>query len=418
MRTSRRIHTVLSRHQQGVSLIELMVALVIAALLGIGLVQIFGGTRAAFNSNSALARAQENSRFAVSFIENDLRMIGHLGLSNEQGYQSGNIFNHLSTTGRSTDDASTLFLYRMHMPLHGYGFVGTEAMNTSYEMPDAPAAGASAAAWSPALPSDLGLLGGSGSVQAVAGSDVLLLRFLSAESVPLRDITADATVSSNVDLDGNILWDNSQPGSEEFLKDGGIFALTNYSLLSLFFVQPTTSNVARADIGGLNKVGWPAVAARFDETDAYGQGSSLYRYEVSVYYVGLAPTNPEPGLYRRRLGADGNLGAAEELVPGVDMMQVTYGVVDSVTRSGDQPTRYLTAAEIEAGTWRGTSTQRWADVVAVRIGILMRGSQPAGTADEVNFERTVGGMRIMPPDDRRLRYVYETQVSLRNRSRG
>ncbi|MFA5590007.1 MAG: PilW family protein [Lysobacteraceae bacterium] len=403
------------RLQSGVSLIELMVALVIASLLGIGLVQIFAGTRAAFNSNSALARAQENSRFAVGFIESDLRMIGHLGLSNEQGYQAGNIFNHLSSDGRS-NSVNTPFLYRMHLPVQGYGFTGTEVMGVEYEMPDAPAAGASAAAWTPVIPSELALL--SGSNKAVAGSDVLLLRFLSAESASLQDITGDPTVASNVGLDGAILWDNTQTGSGEFLKDGGVFALTNYSLLSLFYVRPTSTGVADASQGGINLVGWPAVAARFDEPDAYGQGSSLYRYEVSAYYVGLSETHDEPSLFRKRLDNEGNLGPAEELVPGVDMMQVTYGVVDTATRSGDQPTRYLTAAGIEAGTWRPTAEQRWADVVAVRVGLLMRSNQPAGSAVEVNFVRTVGGMEIMPPDDRRLRYVYETQVALRNRSRG
>lgn len=404
----------LRRSQSGVSLIELMVALVIAALLGIGLVQIFGGTRAAFNSNSALARAQENSRFAIGFIESDLRMVGHLGMSNEQGYQGGNIFNHLSSDGRSS--AATPFLYRTQMPVQGYGFIGTDAFNAVYNMPATPAVGAANTAWSPALPTDLGI-----DALALAGSDVLLLRFLSAESVPLRDISADASVASNVDTSGNIHWDNTVPGLEDFLEDGGVFALTNYSLLSLFYVSPTTTAIANAAQGGLNLRPWPADVdgIRIDELD-YGRGSSLYRYEVSVYFVALG-ADDQPALWRRRLGPNGLLLGAEELVPGVDMMQVTYGVVDTVPRAGDQPTRYLTAAQIEAGTWRGTSTDsslRWADVVSVRVGLLMRSNMPSSSAQEVNFERNVGGMRIMPPDDRRVRHVYETQVALRNRSRG
>lgn len=399
------------RRQSGVSLIELMVALVIASLLGIGLVQIFGGTRAAFNSNSALARAQENSRFAIGFIENDLRMVGHLGLSNEQGYQSGNIFNHLSTDGRS-NSTNTPFLYRTHLSVHGYGFIGTDAFNAVYNMPGTPAVGASAAAWSPALPSELGV-----DTVALAGSDVLLLRFLSAENAPLRDISADAAVASNVDTAGNIHWDNTV--IPDFLEDGGIFALTNYSLLSLFFVDGTMSAVASAAQGGLNQVGWPAIAARFDEVDAYGRGSSLYRYEVSVYFVADG-ADDQPALWRRRLGPSGDLLPAEELVPGVDMMQVTYGVVDTPIRAGDQPTRYLTAQQIEAGTWRGTSDARWADVVSVRVGLLMRSNVPSNVIDcsQIDCEMNVGGMRIMPPDDRRVRHVYETQVALRNRSRG
>lgn len=400
------------RHEVGLSLVELMVALVIASLLGIGIVQIFGGTRAAFNTNSAVARAQENSRFAIGFIENDLRMVGHLGLTNEQGYLTTNIFNHLSPDGRS-NSTNTPFLYRMHISVQGYGFIGTDGFNTLYTMLDEPDVAASAAAWSPALPSELGI-----EAKALAGSDVLLLRFLSAENVPLKDISADATVAANIDLSGKILWDNTQPGSENFMADGGVFALTNYTLMSLFYANPALTDTALAPMGagGNNQVGWPAIAGRPDELD-YGRGSSLYKYEVSAYYIALG-ADGQPALWRRRLGADGKLLAPEELVPGVEMMQVTYGVVTADPRRGDQPTRYLTAQGIEGGSWRATSEARWADVVSVRVGLLMRGNLPSGTAQEVNFERNVGGMRIMPPEDRRLRHVYETQVALRNRNRG
>lgn len=405
-----------SRSQLGVSLIELMVALVIAALLGIGLVQIFGSTRAAFNSNSALARAQENSRFAIGFIEHDLRMVAHMGLSNEQGYMGGNVFNHLSSDGRSNSTV-TPYLYRTHLPVQGFGFAGTENPVDSYEMYDEPRLAAGANAWSPALPtaSELGI---DLSKEALAGSDVLLLRFLSAEHVSLKDVSADASVSGPVQLDGTILWDSSQ--SPEFLKEGGVFGLTNYSRLSLFFAQPdeTGTGQTKAALGGKNLTGWPAVggAAGADEPN-YGQGSSLYRYEVVVYYVAEG-ADGQPALFRRRLGPSGDLGEKEELVPGVDMMQVTYGVVDSDPRRGDRPTRYLAAEDIEGLTWRATIDEQWADVVSVRVGLLMRSNLPSASGVETRDEYNVAGVVVVPPDDRRLRHVYETQVALRNRSRG
>lgn len=404
--------------QSGVSLIELMIALVIASILGIGLIQIFGSTRSAFNSNNALARAQENSRFAIGFIERDLRMAAHLGLSNEQGYMGSNIFNHLSTDGRS-NSTNTPLLFRTHLSVQGYGFADTETLGGGYTMLDTPDPAADASAWTPALPgAAANELGVDLATEALAGSDVLLLRYLSAEHVSLSDVSADSSVSGAVQLDGTILWDKDQ--SPDFLKGGGVYALTNYSRLSLFYISPTATKTASAKLGegGLNKTGWPAVggAAGADEPN-YGQGSSLYRYNMVIYYVAKG-ADEQPALFRRRLGSDGTLSGAEELVPGVDMMQVSYGVVDSATRQGDRPTRYLTATGIEGGTWRTTSDDRWADVVSVRVGLLMRSNLPSASSLETVLARDVGGVTVTAPDDRRLRYVYETQVALRNRNRG
>lgn len=60
----------------GFSIVELMVALAITAFLLIGLVQIFSSVRASYSLQESLARVQENSRFAASFMNRHLREAG------------------------------------------------------------------------------------------------------------------------------------------------------------------------------------------------------------------------------------------------------------------------------------------------------------------------------------------------------
>src|SRR5690554_7569775 len=71
---------------RGVSLIELLVALAIGAVLVLGLVQVFGASRAAYQMSEGMARVQENARFAMDFLQRDLRMAGHFGCSTDQAH--------------------------------------------------------------------------------------------------------------------------------------------------------------------------------------------------------------------------------------------------------------------------------------------------------------------------------------------
>lgn len=68
------------RLQQGLSLVELMVAMSIGLFLLAGAVTVFGKTRDLYRTNDAAARLQETARYAMSTIEADLRMANYWGL--------------------------------------------------------------------------------------------------------------------------------------------------------------------------------------------------------------------------------------------------------------------------------------------------------------------------------------------------
>jgi type IV pilus assembly protein PilW len=106
----------------GFTLIELLIAMVIGVFLMAGVVQIFISAKQAYKLQENQSRLQENGRFAMSFITQDVRMAGYLGCSRilpaskdgivaitEQTKMIGNndITNNWTPTvwGKSTSDA-------------------------------------------------------------------------------------------------------------------------------------------------------------------------------------------------------------------------------------------------------------------------------------------------------------------------
>ncbi|MBX9915610.1 MAG: PilW family protein [Pseudomonadaceae bacterium] len=66
------------RHQQGLSLVELMVALVLGLILMTGIIQVFLSSKQTYNANEAMARMQENGRFALDFMSRSARLAGYI----------------------------------------------------------------------------------------------------------------------------------------------------------------------------------------------------------------------------------------------------------------------------------------------------------------------------------------------------
>jgi type IV pilus assembly protein PilW len=69
--------TGLPARQNGLTLIEIMIALLLGVFLIGGVLGIFVNTRETYRMEEALSRVQENGRFAMEFIGRDLRMAGY-----------------------------------------------------------------------------------------------------------------------------------------------------------------------------------------------------------------------------------------------------------------------------------------------------------------------------------------------------
>mgnify|MGYP001940377819 FL=1 len=88
----------------GLSLVELMVALVISLVLMLGVVQVFIASQTASRLSEGASRVQENARFALDFLERDIRMAGHMGCVNDQAHvvkNQGDPVSHLGATSVS-----------------------------------------------------------------------------------------------------------------------------------------------------------------------------------------------------------------------------------------------------------------------------------------------------------------------------
>jgi type IV pilus assembly protein PilW len=66
------------KHENGFSLIELLVAMVIGLILLLGVSQVFLSSRQTFATNDSMTKLQENGRFALEFIASTARQAGYL----------------------------------------------------------------------------------------------------------------------------------------------------------------------------------------------------------------------------------------------------------------------------------------------------------------------------------------------------
>ena len=80
------------RSQQGITLIELMIALVIGLLATSAMLKVYVDSSRLYRFNEGLARIQENGRFGLEFIRRDARMAGFWGC-----YRDADLTNRIST---------------------------------------------------------------------------------------------------------------------------------------------------------------------------------------------------------------------------------------------------------------------------------------------------------------------------------
>lgn len=90
--------------QKGLSLVELMVAMLVGLILTAGAIQIFISSRQTYRMQENLSRMQENARFAMEYLRRDIRMADYWGCIQEPrvgapGVIGSNIQNNLNSGG-------------------------------------------------------------------------------------------------------------------------------------------------------------------------------------------------------------------------------------------------------------------------------------------------------------------------------
>ncbi|HEX20317.1 MAG TPA: prepilin-type N-terminal cleavage/methylation domain-containing protein [Acidiferrobacteraceae bacterium] len=375
--------TVISR-QQGFSLVELMVALVLGLIIMAGVIAVFSSVRNTQQTDTGLTRIQENARFAINIISKEARSAGYLGCLRD-----------LTQFQSALKNAAT-FQYNF-----GVGIEGFEADNTQ---PGAAIVNlaTTVSTWTPTLDANIPSSGNT-----VPGSDVLVIRRISNEGYRLLpNYVSDAKTFS-------------EPGTELNYKTGDILVVTDCERATVF--QATNVTLAGGQVGIDHSLAAATPGNRCDvwgsagcvALPTYGAGAEISRASTVVFYVRQNPGDALPALYMARFGQGAGVLSGLRLVDGVESMQIVYGV-DTTPSVINRAERYMTAAQIATDV-----NIDWSQVVSVRVSLLMRtvnepGEQADQTAD-VKVSYALAGTPVKPPSDQNRRRVFTTTIQLRNR---
>jgi type IV pilus assembly protein PilW len=118
------------KYEQGLSIVEIMVSMVIGFLILAGMLSVYLSNSASFRFNSQMARIQESGRLVLNLLENDIRMSAYGGCVkttlDEEDYEPGiEIDSAVPTTTISVDQllqgvewngSDTLIVYGIPAP--------------------------------------------------------------------------------------------------------------------------------------------------------------------------------------------------------------------------------------------------------------------------------------------------------------
>ncbi len=256
--------------QQGLSLVELMVAMTIGLLLSVVTATVYSQSSRTYNIESNLSRLQEGGRTALDLIVRDLRMASYRGCNGAANAPS-NVLNNAAG--------------------YAYNFgVGVQAFYGG------------GSSWTPAPPADFPVPAG-----ASQSSDVITIR--RAETLGSY-ITAPYPTLSTDPL--------TLPAGNN-VKTGDVLMVADCASAAIFQATSTPG----AGGGTLNHAvggGAPGNASA-DLIRAYGSNSEVARMSTITYYTAPSQFGVGPSLWRVV-----NTNAPEELVENVETLRVQYGV--------------------------------------------------------------------------------------------
>jgi len=338
--------------QRGATLVEMMIAMTLALLLSGAAAMIAVNSKSVFRSAAAVARLQDNARFAVDTLSRDLRMAGFNGCP-----------------GGSTPPSSSLnaagFQYDYSNGLLAFHAIGTT--------------------WSPALDASITAL----APPPLAGTDVMTVRTEIGGGHALVATMGSSTSALSV----------SAPPATGFgaLAVGDIVIAENCTKAVEFEItaDPSAGSIAHT-------AGGPAPGnASGDLGVAFSTDASLYRLVTHTYYV--APSALQPGTDSLWVYSVPNYAGTpnpQEIVEGVQNIALLYG---EDTDGDGVPNRYVTADAVGV----------WTNVMAVRVQLLMQTVQNNMATSAQPY--TFNGVTTVPAD-RRIRTVMDSTISLRNRN--
>lgn len=293
--------------QSGLSLIELMIAMVIGLVLMLGVSQVFLSTRNVYSNQDAISRLQETGRLAMEFMARDTRMAGYTGCASASAS---------ATTFFKRTSSATVF-NRLDVGVEGLN--NTASVATAYALSPVP----------------------------VNGSDVLVIRSAYGSGVAVTATNAGTSISVDASSPTAVEAGACAAGANRVsgICPGDTVVISDCAKATVF----TVSSIAD---GGTITATTVIPEEYRPDTDTQAE---VVQGNTIIYYVATSPTTGRRGLWQK-IGSN----AAVELLEGVQDMQILYG---RDTGTDDIPDVYQTATTV-------ASAAAWPKVKSVRIQLL------------------------------------------------
>ncbi len=348
---------VLRRSQSGMTLVEILVALVISLVLLGGVIQIFLGNKITYRVQDNLSQIQENGRYAIDLLNQDIRMANYRGCAGPKAPVRNTLNNSSNYNWNLVGDTSV------------QGFNATSV------------------GWTPNLDSSITGVRANSDVIAIRGPDTTNSAFVVAQ--------ANGTTALRV-----------TPPSDLSLQVNDIVMVADCANIAVFQITAITA-------GGGNTINLGHTAGSGNPGNTTANlintfvGGEVTQVGTKTYYIGTGASG-QPALFRR------TATATQELIEGVEDMQVVFGV-DSATLCGVGAGNdgaidcYLSANAINATDWPS--------VRSVQIRLLLRSLEDNLTPTSQPIAYNGGTVNSGSGADRRLRQAFTTTISLRNQLR-
>jgi type IV pilus assembly protein PilW len=438
-----------TRRASGITLIELIVAMVLGLLVTAGILTLFVSTSNHNRVQTQLANLQEEGRFAIIRISADLRMANAYYCSNSGGVADSSDSNGIDVEGLRAPK------------VYARNFTGALFdVTTSWDKAPYPASPISPyylpaflsmrgyecgkATCNPGVPAALPAAGTSFGARVI-GTSVLTVRYLdSSRGWAMGGVGSTAST----DAKGKLRSVTVRPASGEPLlsefKAGHVAMLADCSNAQIFAVDPPSSGVFVVSAAG----NFPDSALSNPKPQLSPRLFDLNTDLLNVtYYLQVIDdgSGQKTGALMRRAQLPGaDTVRSDEVVRGVERLDFVYAVED---RSGN--TRFLHAPEVDTradgSIDRPTSVPNadgtmvsvnpygclWRAIKSVEVHVLMDGQTPlhALTTHEMNYVYVIDGntvptapddaQRAVKPreqgfDNRMLRREFSALISLRN----
>ena len=294
--------------QQGFTFVELMIAMTIALVVMAAVSMIFVDSRSVYRLTENLNRTQENGRFAMHFISEEIRKAKQMGCA------PATIINHLNNpTDYYVDGAHIV----------GYTYTGS---------------GNSLSDWTPNLPSSVFSAG-----DVVPDTDVIAFTRMSDDAMAITPPYMTTTAGAVHIESGSIL------------NDGDIILVTDCVTAELFQVtSPSDPGGVGTIVHGTGGTDLPGNSTK-DFSKTYGAGSMIVRFVTKYYYIGVGSSG-DPALF---VLGDNAVLADSELVGNIEDLDAIYGQ----DTNGDGSVNVYNFAD---------SVADWSKVTTVRVSVVAR----------------------------------------------